>query len=242
MNREIDFIFLIVSKKIFFSELKMYLKLGRSLVNIKKIEHQFRNFSAYSGCACTTSNIFENNNARINLKPTESIISSCFISRRNFSVSGFRFQDLGGETSAAIHNALTESIEVSPSLNISENISSESTLDSSDEVLSVTNTSNEGAGNIAEAASAETMPTDETKEIILDFLPEKPVPLDPTAILGEPAFDSLGLGSWWPSGRLQIFMEYLHVDLGNLIYLRNKTRFFYKVKYKKIENKNKLFL
>ena len=220
----------------------MYLKLGRSLVNIKKIDHQFRNFSAYSGGACTKSNIFENNSARINLKPTESIISSCFISRRNFSVSGFRFQDLGGETSAAIHNALTESIEVSPSLNISENISSESTLDSSDEVLSVTNTSNEGAGNIAEAASAETMPTDETKEIILDFLPEKPVPLDPTAILGEPAFDSLGLGSWWPSGRLQIFMEYLHVDLGNLIYLRNKTRFFYKVKYKKIENKNKLFL
>ena len=111
----------------FFSELKMYLKFGRSLVNIKKIEHQFRKFSAYSGCACTKStNICENNNARINLKPTESIISSCFSSRRNFSVSGFRFQDLGGESSAAVNSILTESIEASSSLTISEKISSES--------------------------------------------------------------------------------------------------------------------
>ena len=39
----------------------------------------------------------------------------------------------------------------------------------------------------------------------LDFvLPERPLSLDqlPDGILGEPAFDTLGLASWWPAGRL----------------------------------------
>ena len=38
----------------------------------------------------------------------------------------------------------------------------------------------------------------------LDFvLPERPVSLDqlPEALLGEPAFDTIGLASWWPAGR-----------------------------------------
>ena len=38
-------------------------------------------------------------------------------------------------------------------------------------------------------------------------LPEKPVPLDVAATLGEPSFESLGLASWWPAGRMQYFME-----------------------------------
>jgi len=33
-------------------------------------------------------------------------------------------------------------------------------------------------------------------------------------VLGEPPFDMLGLASWWPSGRAQLFMEWIHVDLG----------------------------
>ena len=38
----------------------------------------------------------------------------------------------------------------------------------------------------------------------LDFvLPERPLSLDqlPEGILGEPAFDTIGLASWWPAGR-----------------------------------------
>ena len=38
----------------------------------------------------------------------------------------------------------------------------------------------------------------------LDFvLPERPISLDqlPEALLGEPAFDTIGLASWWPAGR-----------------------------------------
>ena len=39
-------------------------------------------------------------------------------------------------------------------------------------------------------------------------LPEKPSPLDP-ALLGEPSLDSLGLASYWPSGRLQSCLEWV---------------------------------
>ena len=38
-------------------------------------------------------------------------------------------------------------------------------------------------------------------------IPEKPQPLEISEMLGEPSFDSLGLASWWPSGRMQYFME-----------------------------------
>ena len=46
----------------------------------------------------------------------------------------------------------------------------------------------------------------ETNELLFD-IPEKPQPLEISEMLGEPSFDSLGLASWWPSGRMQYFME-----------------------------------
>jgi len=51
----------------------------------------------------------------------------------------------------------------------------------------------------------------------LDFvLPERPLSIDqlPEGILGEAAFDTIGLASWWPAGRLQCFMEWLHIGQG----------------------------
>ena len=53
-------------------------------------------------------------------------------------------------------------------------------------------------------------------EIVLDFLPEKPTPLPESSDsvvqwVGDPPLEALGLASWWPSGRMQYFMEYLHV-------------------------------
>ena len=59
----------------------------------------------------------------------------------------------------------------------------------------------------------------DTDEIVLDFLPEKPVPIeglsDTTIIkyVGDPPFETLGLASWWPAGRFQYFMEQIHVGL-----------------------------
>jgi len=49
-------------------------------------------------------------------------------------------------------------------------------------------------------------------ELVFD-MPEKPTPLDLPEFLGEPAFDTLGLASWWPSGRMQYLMENLHIGL-----------------------------
>jgi len=45
-------------------------------------------------------------------------------------------------------------------------------------------------------------------------LPDKPVPVDVAATLGEPSFESLGLASWWPAGRIQYLMESLHIGVG----------------------------
>lgn len=54
--------------------------------------------------------------------------------------------------------------------------------------------------------------TTASNELIFD-IPEKPIPLDLPEILAEPAFDTLGLASWWPSGRMQYLMENLHIGL-----------------------------
>jgi len=45
-------------------------------------------------------------------------------------------------------------------------------------------------------------------------IPEKPAPLEAADLIGEPSFDSLGLASWWPSGRIQYLLENLHLGLG----------------------------
>jgi len=56
-------------------------------------------------------------------------------------------------------------------------------------------------------------------ELVLDFLPEKPIPTD-SGIMElasglDPPLDSVGLGSWWPAGRVQVLLDYFHagVDL-----------------------------
>lgn len=66
--------------------------------------------------------------------------------------------------------------------------------------------------------AAESVP--ESKELVLDFLPEKPAPMLSSSdlettiqIVGDPPFDQLGLASWWPPGRLQYAMEQLHIVL-----------------------------
>ena len=37
-------------------------------------------------------------------------------------------------------------------------------------------------------------------------IPDKPSPVD-LSLLGEPSFESLGLATWYPSGRMQYFLE-----------------------------------
>ena len=77
------------------------------------------------------------------------------------------------------------------------------------------------AGKVTESAK-ETVAeaVDKSNEIVLDFLPEKPAPVevlsqhsDAIQYLGEIPFDVLGLASWWPAGRMQYFMEQIHLGL-----------------------------
>lgn len=70
----------------------------------------------------------------------------------------------------------------------------------------------------AKDAAVSTISEASKNEIVVDFLPEKPVPIEGLAettikYVGDPPFEALGLASWWPTGRMQYFMEYLHVDL-----------------------------
>ena len=61
------------------------------------------------------------------------------------------------------------------------------------------------------------IPISNPQEIVLN-LPEQPVPIESTGVdivtnFGDPPFEALGLASWWPSGRVQFLMEYIHVQL-----------------------------
>ena len=62
---------------------------------------------------------------------------------------------------------------------------------------------------------------DGKEELILDWIPEKPVPSEELlGLVGEPTLHSLGLASWWPTGRMQYFMEQIHLGRGSLIELK----------------------
>ena len=74
-----------------------------------------------------------------------------------------------------------------------------------------------GAENTTVLTSTETT-SEPSNEIILDFLPEKPTPVDSSItdtiqFMGDPPFDMLGLNSLWPPGRAQWLMEHIHNDL-----------------------------
>jgi len=72
----------------------------------------------------------------------------------------------------------------------------------------------------SETASTAAIPTGASegkKELILspDLVPERPTAISGDALdissAIEPTLESLGLCSWWPSGRMQCFLEWLHV-------------------------------
>ena len=72
--------------------------------------------------------------------------------------------------------------------------------------------------NESEILKTESAVSEENKELVLDFLPDRPVPVESSTsidFLGvDPPLESLGLASWWPPGRMQYFMEMLHSGTG----------------------------
>ena len=84
------------------------------------------------------------------------------------------------------------------------------------EVAKATTEAVKATAEAASTAATSTATAASSKpDLVLDFLPEKPAPLDDAAasLLTEPTLQSLGLASWWPSGRVQYCMEWMHLGL-----------------------------
>jgi len=117
------------------------------------------------------------------------------------------------EVASSIVNDLISSVSNEPSVVLSESAATASLTESVSSSSTVTLPLESTKAEVPLEASSLSPPETST-ELILDFLPEKPTPVDPGTMLGEPSFESLGLGSWWPSGRVQLFMEWQHIDMG----------------------------
>lgn len=90
--------------------------------------------------------------------------------------------------------------------------SSDATSNSiTDAAATVTPPSTAAAPEVSSSV-ASTMGTKD--ELVLDFLPEKPVPtgsgIMEMATGIDPPLDAVGLGSWWPPGRVQVMLDYFH--------------------------------
>ena len=54
----------------------------------------------------------------------------------------------------------------------------------------------------------------EKDEMVVSLIPDKPLVMGETLdSMAEPSFQMLGLASWWPPGRMQYFMEWIHVSM-----------------------------
>ena len=105
----------------------------------------------------------------------------------------------------------------SPRLDQSDPPTSTPKNDSVADSSNVDNSAPESTENPS-ASTLNSIDNENDNELILDFLPEPPTPIEgglSTEYLGiDPPLDSLGLASWWPPGRVQYFLEYLHSPLG----------------------------
>jgi len=128
------------------------------------------------------------------------------VSIRSISTTNFNYQSAAGATKPAI-----EGDDVKQQ-------TSENPEHSSVKKTEETNENSKSQSSDDTQASAADVEVDKSNELVLDFLPEKPLPVDgdsSSLLLGmDPPLESLGLASWWPSGRVQYFMEFLHSTSG----------------------------
>lgn len=153
--------------------------------------------------------------------------SNRVISSQNFSTTHFNFQHPNESLDGMKYNSTLEPI-LDPNLTVAIKSDNNTVIDdqqlvsvsekSDSAVLSNTHSINESSSPASSPASVTESVESENKELILDFLPDRPAPLDASPAseyLGmDPPLESLGLASWWPPGRMQYIMEYLHSGLG----------------------------
>ena len=128
------------------------------------------------------------------------------VSIRSLSTTNINYQGTAGATKPAI-----EGDDFKPQTSdYQENSSGQKTQENNENSKSQSSDDTQGSGADVEV--------EKSNELVLDFLPEKPLPVDgdsSSLLLGmDPSLESLGLASWWPSGRVQYFMEFLHSTSG----------------------------
>ena len=139
-----------------------------------------------------------------------SYLSSGVISARTFSTTNFNNQNVNENVENQINEGnASEQPTISNSTELSDRNQSP--------VIKEADVSDLKSSNNVLTSTPE-LESEKSNELVLDFLPEKPSPVDsdPSSMfLGmDPPLESLGLASWWPPGRVQYFMEFLHSTTG----------------------------
>jgi len=175
----------------------MQSQIYRNILRLKPIHHQNVNF--YS--VITSSRYLSKESSHLN---NTSNRNNNFNSKKIILPQNLLTKDVNSRINILLQS---RSFNVSAATFNSAQVAASSSTEVATEAVGTTEVATEAVGATLAA-------TDSSKELILDFLPEKPIPIDPTEVLGEPTFELLGLGSWWPSGRLQLVMEWLHIGAG----------------------------
>jgi len=205
----------------------MQSQLSRNFLRLRSSEVKKINF--YSILAVNSSNIQPNKTPNVKQHhPYSLVLNNSLLftlnqnqSMRNLSLTSVVRQQATNDPTEVITSAesavdsttLAEESSTSIAADIVDSVTSNA-VDTAESTVLASNTAADAVTNTATDAVISSTAAADSKELILDFIPEKPLPIDPTSIIGEPSFETLGLGSWWPSGRLQLVMEFLHVDIG----------------------------
>lgn len=158
---------------------------------------------------------------KISHTPYNSVMSVRMFSTTKCALQNQSINSESGILSSESEAALVSKTIEEPSLEKNASMDSE-TIASTDESYNDTSanidTSSVGSSFDTQVLTSESPATEESNELILDFLPDVPTPLESSPLaefLGmDPPLESLGLCSWWPAGRMQYFMEFLHSGTG----------------------------
>jgi len=159
------------------------------------------------------------NTPNLNTENSRILILNLGVQLRHLSLSVHRFNP----TQNIVKEEVTTTTPEAEKLSLSSPEASQSITETSNEaseelILKIpTTVESSSVSNVAsttvESSSVSTVANDKPPNELVFDIPEKPVPLDLPEVLGEPAFDTLGLASWWPSGRMQYLMENIHIGL-----------------------------
>jgi len=142
------------------------------------------------------------------------IVVMNFSQFRYLSLSGHRFNIEPEVTKEVLENVTANIAAPEVTNEVFETV--KANIVNAEPIVNTTTNSSELIFEIPEKPQVDAFSSDvgveSTNELVFD-IPERPIPFDMPEMLGEPAFDTLGLASWWPSGRMQYLMENLHIGL-----------------------------